>query len=1233
MFEELASENAYYRHPEEEALSLINDLKYFFNSGKPAILQKMDFKRLMSYLHLVKGFNTVDDLTDVLVSLFRNQEETEIRNIVKKYLDEYNESQKPECDIDEQVIAGSVLYTHLNNDIAIEDENFLSVLNETWLTLSACTKSQIERGIEIAKEIMQISSTREFDNKSEMVINALRDSYLFYEVSELVNLFQIIEKIFPSIPQKDLYKVLTVINEQLDLNINENFEIMLNQSQLLSGDSYHKYDKILERLYSDMLLQKCYKYENEIYYFSPDQEASASYIHTDVAGMYSIIKSQEVLSPDTSFIYSYNPELKELRVTKEYSFLSDWTRFSDLDEGEKPIYKMFMESLLVMLYEGNIFTSFGDLQSIMNSIFVNKNESKKMTVNIFGGELKFDFYDVLIIPTTFNAPIGKLITPHCNKDNEINISSLKRTLQVQLFDTEGKIKSEYVNKISFVMNNQVQNIETGDLYKNLKAIDRREAQLLCNLERDTLNSLYKSFALENIPTKYFKVLVETILFNKGNIYNLSEITCALYNRFNTFFSKGYCNLENSNRILSALISNSISSTDLIEVQALISTITEQVVNSEKKCTTFKTYPATLSQIPEIIKAGGKKNVMNVIKKIYNGIKTDELEDILQLPDDLQIYVALKKSYKRFMQGRRLEDPKKVDEIRGDARVRELAPLLRDIKNNESQSNFVYLDYGGGEGGITRRIAQDLKLPKDRVFSLDIEDWYGNIFQRPYNNDITYRLVKPLVALPFKDNSVDLITCFQVLHHIEDIEYYVSEIIRILKPGGYLVLREHDCNNDVVRMLIDVEHMLFECVTNKDEGINGKYLFEYKDSMLYKPIKDWEKYLASKGLSLDERTIFSDLYNTVKSETRYVYRVFRKTVTTTTTEESEEEEEEESESEKEEEESEKEEEKESGDVKKIEKAFSKLIVKNNIKSKANFLKHLPFRFEKILGEGVGGVAFIVDYKGQKGVIKAFKTTYNNIQTPFVNELYSSLYLSGKKYFPKVYNVFYADDSTGRTQFYIFSEFIKGKSLSSFIKEITTEKEMKKLKNRIVEIIEYFCDKNIIHLDFHMDNIIVVPNGKSGPYDYSDYNLKVIDFGYTLVHTKCNPYADLLKFISYLYAWDINNKFADMLMQYFLETYGDDKELYRTCLDPNNKKDILISPGEKPITTSKMRGYLDNKDYKNFSFTCYRVIWSINKPCPISFFNIKNPEFNYRKNDKVTKISLEEYMDKFAPLFLY
>jgi SAM-dependent methyltransferase len=52
-------------------------------------------------------------------------------------------------------------------------------------------------------------------------------------------------------------------------------------------------------------------------------------------------------------------------------------------------------------------------------------------------------------------------------------------------------------------------------------------------------------------------------------------------------------------------------------------------------------------------------------------------------------------------------------------------------------------------------------------------------------------IKPEVSgdLKFELNTFDLITCFSVLHHIPNVSHILDECVRVLKPGGFLLIRE------------------------------------------------------------------------------------------------------------------------------------------------------------------------------------------------------------------------------------------------------------------------------------------------------------------------------------------------------------------------------------------------------------------------------------------------------------
>lgn len=76
---------------------------------------------------------------------------------------------------------------------------------------------------------------------------------------------------------------------------------------------------------------------------------------------------------------------------------------------------------------------------------------------------------------------------------------------------------------------------------------------------------------------------------------------------------------------------------------------------------------------------------------------------------------------------------------------------------------------------------------DRVSILEPSDG----FQSRVLNGVPVSYVKPVASgdIPFDSNSLDLITCLGVLHHIPNVSKVVNEFYRVLKPGGYALVRE------------------------------------------------------------------------------------------------------------------------------------------------------------------------------------------------------------------------------------------------------------------------------------------------------------------------------------------------------------------------------------------------------------------------------------------------------------
>lgn len=122
------------------------------------------------------------------------------------------------------------------------------------------------------------------------------------------------------------------------------------------------------------------------------------------------------------------------------------------------------------------------------------------------------------------------------------------------------------------------------------------------------------------------------------------------------------------------------------------------------------------------------------------------------------------------------------------RWQRLAPL--HFKSNQP---ITILDLGTGTGFIPLQVAPHLK--KEDVFICSdisrniLTVARENVEQNNFPCMFKYVKIEAKIthALPFKKNSIDIVTVNSMLHHIKDTEQFLREIDRVLKPEGKIVI--------------------------------------------------------------------------------------------------------------------------------------------------------------------------------------------------------------------------------------------------------------------------------------------------------------------------------------------------------------------------------------------------------------------------------------------------------------
>ena len=171
--------------------------------------------------------------------------------------------------------------------------------------------------------------------------------------------------------------------------------------------------------------------------------------------------------------------------------------------------------------------------------------------------------------------------------------------------------------------------------------------------------------------------------------------------------------------------------------------------------------------------------------------------------------------------------------RGENRIKSIE---KHILCKRQISPTCYLDIGCFDGSITKSIAKHFKLHKLQTHGVDILNYSLDMNQPNYYNDITFTQYDGKI-LPYSDNSFDLITCLMMLHHInqENLCILLSEINRVMKPNGIVILREHNVTNVNDGHSLDIMHNFYDYVWN-DIGDTHQWKTNYKSHI------EWSKLL-------------------------------------------------------------------------------------------------------------------------------------------------------------------------------------------------------------------------------------------------------------------------------------------------------------------------------------------------------------------------------------------------------
>lgn len=119
----------------------------------------------------------------------------------------------------------------------------------------------------------------------------------------------------------------------------------------------------------------------------------------------------------------------------------------------------------------------------------------------------------------------------------------------------------------------------------------------------------------------------------------------------------------------------------------------------------------------------------------------------------------------------------ADNKRVESRIDDIVEIMGTNKPSS------ILDIGAGIGTIVEAVGKHYNIPENKVYGLD--------FILAPRKGLTVITYDKNMNIPLPDNSVDLILLFLVLHHVPKRDQLMSEAVRILAPGGKILIREHN----------------------------------------------------------------------------------------------------------------------------------------------------------------------------------------------------------------------------------------------------------------------------------------------------------------------------------------------------------------------------------------------------------------------------------------------------------
>lgn len=221
------------------------------------------------------------------------------------------------------------------------------------------------------------------------------------------------------------------------------------------------------------------------------------------------------------------------------------------------------------------------------------------------------------------------------------------------------------------------------------------------------------------------------------------------------------------------------------------------------------------------------------EEIYKEVQ-HRLKEIKPFLSELTFALPALKKQKHEMTRQTLELLGDTKAINGYVEIGSTGRYISDLQDHLEVSGKIYIINDVAPNNSVGEIFERGQISKLGEF-LDLNDY------------------QPINPAQIPDASVDLVTIFIGFHHCtaEKLPAFIKSIHRVLRPGGSLILRDHDVKTPEMATFVSLVHTVFNL------GLNVPWEKDHAEFKGFKSMDEWIRVVSEYGFRDSGKRLFQD----------------------------------------------------------------------------------------------------------------------------------------------------------------------------------------------------------------------------------------------------------------------------------------------------------------------------------------------------------------------------------------